>query len=106
MNNSGIIPTEYNVIVAPQEVERTTKGGIYLPDETVERDSFARTEGTLVAVSPLAFSYADWPEGARKPRIGDRVIFARYNANEITGRDGAKYWLLKDQSIAGIMADE
>ena len=105
-NKSGILPMEYNVLVYPQEVQRTTRGGLHLPDETVERDGYARTEGILVAVSPLAFSYAEWPEGARKPRIGDRVMFARYNAHEVTGKDGQKYWLLKDQSISGIIADE
>jgi co-chaperonin GroES (HSP10) len=60
-------------------------------------------EGTLVAVSPLAFNYDDWPEGAQKPRVGDRVLFSKYNATEILGADGRKYWIMKDRSIAAVM---
>ena len=105
MNNSGIRPVQYMVVVKPDDVEKTTKGGIILPDTKVEKDEFQRMEGLLVAVSPMAFTFKDWPESAQaeKPRVGDRVTFARYNATEITGRDGGKYWLMKDESILGVM---
>lgn len=106
MNNSGIMPTEYNVLVLPKEVESKTKGGIILADETLEKEKFGRMEGTLVGVSPLAFNFDEWPEGARKPQVGDHVLFSKYNATEILGRDGRHYWMMKDRSIAGIMTDE
>lgn len=96
---------EYNVLVSPKEVETKTKGGVILADETLEKEQFGRMEGTLVAVSPVAFDFAEWPEGEEKPKPGDQVIFSKYNATEITGRDGAKYWLMKDRSIAGVMDD-
>ena len=102
MNNSGIRPVEYNVLVKPDEVQAKTPGGIILPDTKMEKDEFARTEGTLVAVSPLAFSFDVWPEGTM-PKVGQRVIFSRYMATEIKGKDGAKYWLMKDKSIAAVM---
>ena len=103
LNGSGIRPVQYMVIVQPDEVEKTTKGGIILPDTKVEKDEFQRMEGQLVAVSPMAFTFKDWPDGAPKPKVGDRVTFARYNATEITGRDGGKYWFMKDESILGVM---
>ena len=103
INGSGIRPVQYMVIVKPDEVEKTTKGGIILPDTKVEKDEFQRMEGLLVAVSPMAFTFKDWPDGAEKPKVGDRVTFARYNATEITGRDGGKYWFMKDESILGVM---
>lgn len=103
MNGSGIRPTEYNVLVLPKEVETKTQGGIFLPDETLEKESFGRMEGTLVAVSPLAFNYDEWPSADDKPKPGDRVLFSKYNATEIRGKDGQKYWLMKDRSIAGVM---
>jgi co-chaperonin GroES (HSP10) len=106
MNNSGIQPMEYNVLVLPKEVETKTKGGLILADQTVEKEKFGRMEGTLVAVSPLAFNFDDWPSDARKPQVGDRVLFSKYNATEIMGRDGAHYWIMKDRSIAGIMIDD
>ena len=105
MNTSGLMPTEYNVLVLPIEVEDKTKGGLYLPDKAIEKEEFGRVEGNLVAVSPLAFSYAEWPDGARKPQVGDRVMFSKYQATEYRGADAKKYWLMKDKSIAGILTD-
>jgi len=87
------------VVVEPREVQEQTKGGLFIPDSTQEREGFARTEGILVEASPMAFCWADWPEGAEKPQIGQRVMFAKYNATEMTGIDGRKYWLMKDESI-------
>lgn len=103
MNMSGINPTEYNVLVRPKDVEARTKGGIILADETVEKEQFGRMEGTLVAVSPLAFNYDEFPAGTAPPQVGDHVLFSKYNATEITGQDGAKYWLMKDRSIIAVM---
>ena len=107
MNQSGIRPMEYNVIVKPDDVETTTKGGLIIPPSKIEKDEFARTEGTLVAASPMAFSFTDWPaDDDSKPRVGDRVVFSRYQATEVTGRDGGKYWIMKDKAIAGVMIDD
>lgn len=106
MNTSGINPVEYNVLVLPKQVETKTAGGVFLPDTKIEKDEFARMEGELVAVSPLAFSYADWPEESMKPQVGERVLFSKYNATEIMGQDGKKYWIMKDKSIAGVMKNE
>lgn len=104
-NTSGITPQAYNVLVLPREVEAKTKGGLYLPDDTKEREQFAQTEGELVAVSPMAFTFKDWPEDQadKKPKIGDRVFFSRYQATKVRGTDGREYWLMKDESIAGVM---
>ena len=105
-NGSGIKPCEYNVIVLPKEVSEKTEGGLYLPDDTKEREEFGRMEGVLVAVSPMAFTFEDWPADAEhlKPQLGDVVVFSKYAAssNEFTGTDGKKYWLLKDKNIIGV----
>lgn len=100
-NHSGIKPLEYNVLVKPQEAERKTKGGIILSDETVEKNEFAQMEGILIAKSPVAFDFAEGT--AHIPEIGDRVIFSRYQGTEITGKDGQKYWLMKDKAISGVV---
>lgn len=106
MNNSGIRPMHDNVLVAPKRVESKTAGGLYIPDDTKEREQFAQMEGTLVAASPGAFryNYPEWPSDEATPVVGDRVVFSRYQATEIKGADGGKYWLMKDTSIAGVMA--
>ena len=98
-------PVEYNVLVLPMEVEAKTKGGLIMPDDTVEKEKFGRMEGTLIAVSPMAFAFDDWPEDAEGPKVGDRVMFSRYAASELTGKDGGTYWLMKDKSIIVVMDD-
>lgn len=99
LNGSGIRPLEYKILVLPKEVEAKTKGGLFLPDTKVEKDGFQRREGILVALSPMAFSFPDWPPSASKPKVGDRVMFARYQADEVIGKDGQTYWIMSDKAI-------
>lgn len=106
-NRSGIRPVEFNVLVMPQEVERKTKGGLILADQTVEKEEFGRKEGIIVDASPMAFAFPDWPEDHPKPKIGDRVMFSKYQAEQVQGRDGVTYWIMKDKVILAVIeADE
>src|SRR3990167_9491861 len=100
---SGIIPTEFKVLLLPDTVEERTAGGIIKPAERVERDQYAAMEGVIIPASPLAFTYENWPEGARKPQVGDRVIFAKYAGATVEGRDGVKYRLVADKDIGAVL---
>jgi co-chaperonin GroES (HSP10) len=68
--------------------------------------------GRIIDMSPAAFSYHDWPEGVRLPRIGDRVAFARYAGINIKGErrtndrgheERTEYRLINDKDIAAIL---
>ncbi len=104
-NSSGINPLGYKVLVLPKEVEMKTAGGLLLPDVRVEKDGFQRREGIIVAMSPMAFHNPDWPADAPKPKVGDGVMYSRYQADEITGRDGQTYWIMNDQSVMATIED-
>lgn len=101
-NPSGINPTEYKVLISPKVVDEKTKGGIIIPDESKEREQFAQMEGTLVACSPLAFTYDDWKD-ASPPKAGDSVLFAKFSGAEVTGRDGKKYRLTNDKDVTAVL---
>lgn len=101
--NPGFTPFEFNVVIAPEEVEAVTAGGLYLPDQVKEREGMATMRGRLVSVSPVAFNYADFPEGARIPQAGDEVLFAKFAGTLVTGKDGREYRLCKDRDIAAVM---
>lgn len=101
-NDSGLRPVEFNVVIRMDPAEEKTKGGIILPTSKTDRDELATDEGTLVAVSPNAFTYADWPEGYELPRPGDRVLFAQY-AGRLWERGGVKYRILKDKDIVAVI---
>jgi len=102
-SNSGIYPTAFQVLILPDPVQEKTKGGIILTDETKEADQHAAIEGTLIAASPLAFTYEDAPNwSAQKPKPGQKVIIARYGGNLFKGNDGKEYRLLEDKNILAV----
>lgn len=104
-NESRISPTEYKVLIQPEKVEEKTKGGIILPDEHKDREQFAQMLGTLIAVSPLAFTYADakdWGDSP-KPKPGDKVMFAKYAGAAIKGLDGKDYRIVNDKDITAVI---
>lgn len=101
-NPSGLDPTEFNVIVQLDEQKEKTDGGVWLPPTKQDRDELEMDEGTLVAVSPVAFTYENWPEDARRPQSGDRVLFARYSG-VLHERGGKKFRIIKDRSIIAVV---
>jgi chaperonin GroES len=105
-NESGILPTEYKILVEPIKVDEKTKGGIILPDEHKDREQFAQMMGTLVAVSPLAFTYADeeaWGD-AEKPKPGDKVMFAKFAGAAVKGMNGKDYRIINDKDLTAVLA--
>lgn len=103
MNPSGIQPTEFKVLIAADEVEEVTKGGIIRPIELVDREKYGQTRGRIVAVSPHAFTYADreaWIDaGIPKPKPGDIALYARHAGLRVKGKDGKDYLLVNDKDI-------
>ncbi len=98
----GLRMLEFNVLVLPGDVEKKTKGGIILIDETADADKHAKNEGLLVALSPAAFNYDDTIQ-ACQPKPGDKVLYAKYGGTIVKGRDGRDYRVLKDKDIAAVI---
>jgi chaperonin GroES len=107
-NPSGIRPTEFKVLILPKVVEEKTKGGILLPDEHKDRQQFAQQEGTIIAVAPLAFTYAskdEWERaGGQPPKVGDRVSYAKFAGAQMKGpKDGKDYRVVNDKDIYAVL---
>jgi chaperonin GroES len=98
--NPGIQPLDLRVLVKPDPVEEKTSGGIILADATKEREKYAGTKATLVAVGCNAFR--EWGD-ARKPAPGDRVHFAQYSGARIKGEDGEDYVIMNDADLTSIV---
>lgn len=98
MNKSGIQPVEYKVLIKPEVVETKTAGGLYLPDQTKDKDQMAQVKGILVAIGGNAFE--DW-NGA--PQIGDNVYFAKYAGYVVKGEDGEEYRITNDKDICAVI---
>lgn len=107
-NPTGYHPTEYNVLIEPEEVAAKV-GSIYIPDNTKDQEKFAQIRGRIVSASPLAFSYAsdaEWEAAhAAKPAAGNLVLYAKYAGVNIKGKDGKEYRLVKDKDICATIEE-
>lgn len=100
-------PQEFNVVVELDPTEERTKGGIILPTQMQDRDELAADEGTLIAVSPHAFTFADWTDDQRRPQVGDRVLISRYGGVLRKGKDGARSLrIVKDKDVIAVIKEE
>lgn len=112
-NPSGIYPTEFNILLRPMTADKQfnvrmpdgSLKAIFKPDTLVDQEQVAATEGEIVAVSPLAFSYERWPADEMKPQVGDRIFFAKYAGMRVTGRNNVDYLILKDKDVAAVIRD-
>lgn len=101
-NTSGVRPLDNRVLVKPDNVEKTTKGGIILID--TEKEEMAQVRGTLIAAGVNA-----WAEAAatspkfEMPLPGTRVLIAKYGGIVIDGIDGEKYRIMNDADITGVL---
>ena len=97
-----IKPIGFYVLVKPDDVKESTDWGFQLnPDQ---REKVVITEGTIVSLAEGAWT--DKPEGSY-PKVGDRVIFAKYAGNEITDEDtGQEYRLMLDEDIRAIIVED
>lgn len=109
LNVTGIHPTEFKLLVKPKAAEEVSKGGIIIPTSTAEAEKFAQTEGVVIAVSPLAFTYAkdeEWKAAcAKPPQPGQTVLYAKYAGNWVKGKDGGEYLLINDKDVGAIIED-
>lgn len=101
----GVKPSEFNVLVLPEVAEEKTKGGIILIDASKDAKEAAGQRGRLVAISPVAFDYASFPEGST-PVVGDVVLFAKFAGTLVTGLDGRDYRLMKDRDVMAVETAE
>lgn len=103
MNESGIHPQEFKILILPVATEQVTKGGIIKPDITKDSEKFRQVRGTIVELSPFAFTYAkrdEWAEfEAKKPKPGDLALYARNAGEFVKGKDGKDYLLINDKDL-------
>lgn len=98
-NESGFLPLGHRLLVKPDVVQKRTAGGLYLPEETTERDEMAQVKGTVIAVGNGCWKDTTVSEWA-KP--GDRIVFGKYSGLLWSGHDGEKYRILNDLDVVGL----
>lgn len=90
-------PLHDRILIQRIEEEKTTKGGIIIPDTAKEKPQ----EGKVVAAGPGKMG----EDGKRIPmevKKGDRVLFAKYAGSEIKV-DGVEQIFMREDDILGIL---
>lgn len=96
MNKSGLTPSFDKVVVEPVVIEEKSKGGIVLPQQTLDKEQMAATTGRMIACGNEAAQQL----GQDGIKTGDFILFYRYNVVEFPIR-GVKYWVMKWQNVLG-----
>jgi len=75
-NSWGIYPTEYKVLIEPDEMAEVAgrEKILFIPDNVRDKLSIAKVKGVLIAIGGNSFD--DWKEPI--PKVGDKVYFAKY----------------------------
>lgn len=98
-NTSGFLPLGHRLLVQPDSVERSTKSGIVLIQETTGRDEMAQVKGIVIAVGAGCWkdtTVGDWCAP------GDRIVFGKYSGLQWSGHDNASYRILNDLDVVGL----
>lgn len=108
-NKSGFQPIGDNVLIRPDIAASKTSGGIELPEDQVERIQLSASTGVVVECGDGAFVWSadrTRPFEGYKPRPGDRIAFAKYAGQVITGHDHVQYRLMEDKAIGGVKRNQ
>ena len=90
-------PTGWRLLVLPFKMPEKTKGGLYLGQDTLERQQVASTCGLVLEMGPHCYDKEKFPEGPWCKK-GNWVVFARYAGSRIQ-IDGGEVRLLNDDEV-------
>ena len=94
----NIRPLHDRVVVKRMEEERTTAGGIVIPDSAAEKP----LRGEVVAVGNGKVTDSG-DVRALDVKVGDQILFGKYSGTEIK-IDGAEVLIMKEEDILGVLA--
>jgi chaperonin GroES len=92
-----IRPLHDRVVVRRMEEERTSAGGIVIPDSATEKP----IQGEIIAVGNGKIL----DSGETRPldvKVGDRVLFGKYSGTEVK-LEGEDYLVMREEDIMGVV---
>ena len=94
----------YHLLVRPVSVKKETKGGIILPDSTVNDISYLTTVGKVLAIGETAYEDEDkFPKGPWCS-VGDYVCYGKHAGQKFFYK-GVRLLLLFDDQISMVIED-
>jgi len=92
-----IRPLHDRVIIRRMEEERTTAGGIVIPDSATEKP----IQGEVIAVGNGKI-LENGEVRALDLKVGDKVLFGKYAGNEVK-LDGEELLVMREEDIMGVV---
>ncbi|MFN2350072.1 MAG: co-chaperone GroES [Thioalkalivibrio sp.] len=93
----NIRPLHDRVIIKRMEEERTTAGGIVIPDSATEKP----VRGEVLAIGKGKVM-DNGEVRALDVKVGDKVLFGKYSGNEIKV-DGNEVLVMREEDIMGVI---
>ena len=93
-----IRPLHDRVVVKRMEEERTSAGGIVIPDSAAEKPM----KGEVIAVGNGKVSDSGEIR-ALDVKVGDKILFGKYSGTEIK-IDGDEVLIMREEDILGVIA--
>jgi len=90
-------PLHDRILVQRIEEEKTTKGGIIIPDTAKEKPA----EGKVISVGAGKIG-EDVKRVAPEVKKGDRILFGKYSGSEIKIA-GEEYLIMREDDVLGII---
>jgi len=93
----NIRPLHVRVVIRRMEEERTSSGGIVIPDSATEKP----IQGEIIAIGKGKLL----DSGDVRPldvKIGDRVLFGKYSGTEVK-LDGEEVVVMREDDIMGVI---
>ena len=99
-------PTGWRVLVMPYKGREKTVGGVYVPDETRDRESVATVVAYVIKVGPLAYKDPDKFGAECEPwcKEGDWACIGRYAGSRFK-LDGGEGRIINDDEVIATILD-
>jgi co-chaperonin GroES (HSP10) len=109
VNSSGITPLDHRVLIKQDDPETVTAGVIILPPSETDKQKYAMTNATVIAVGSLAWAEAKhdaerFGVDFNAPVPGSRIKVGKYAGTRYEGEDGAEYTIVNDEDVIGLLA--
>ena len=99
-------PPGWRILILPFKMKEKTKGGVYMGQDTLERQQVASQCANVLAVGPHAYQDKKrFPDGPWC-KVGDWIMFARYAGSRIKIEGGEVRLLNDDEVLATIKNPE
>ena len=92
----------WRILVRPIPNAPKTKGGIIIPDATIETMDLIRSVGQVKAMGPLAYGKEEM--GPPWCAVGDYILYPRYSGAKFS-YGGVKFLLINDDEVLAVIQD-